>query len=250
MNKKRIWFAWVAVTMLMILPVVIHAAGNDQNSEVTIYFTRHAEKQTVLVDADDGHLIKQCGASKCAEELSSKGILRANLLADWFARNKITEKLTHAYASHKLRTRQTILPTVKEAQLGGDTDKNADDGIQEFPVYNGDSFALELSPEKTSASEQPTIDALMALPPGSVALVAGHSGTLYDIMAGLGLDDVCLKKTVKTCNQDRYPINNVKKAKVADYGDIWKIVIRDGQAKFQFRKNLQIGNLAIINQSE
>lgn len=230
------------LSILIALPTASIADGNDKkknNNKIVIYFTRHAEKQTQVKELDDGQLMEVCGTKKCAEELSSLGELRANLLADWFENKGITKQLTHIFSSHKLRTLQTIRHIAEASGLSGDNDKNADDGVQEFPILNAETneFAEELSPESTSSSESPTINALKNLDPGSVALVAGHSGTLYDIMYGLGLTDACTKATAETCNQDRYPIND--KFKVANFGDIWKVELANGRAKFRFRTNLQ-----------
>ena len=205
---------------------------------VEVYFTRHAEKMTLLEEQDDGSFVEVCGEENCAEVLNAEGELRAELLAEGFAETGLTDRLTHAFSSHKTRTRQTIERIAAEAGLTGDVDKNPDDGIQEFPVENDDGeFATELDPEGTSASEAPTIDALLSLPPGSVALVAGHSGTLYDIMAGLGLQDVCGPDTLETCDQDRYPAKD--NGKVKNFGDLWKITIDGGSPTFVYRVNLQ-----------
>lgn len=203
-----------------------------------IFFTRHAEKETELAENDDGTFSEVCGEDKCSEILNAKGELRAELLADAFRNISITSRLTHAFSSHKTRTRQTIEQIVAEAGLTGDDDKFPNDGIQEYPVLASDGeLATELNPEGTSASEDPTVAALLNLPAGSTALVAGHSGTLYDIMAGLGLTDVCLEDTAATCNEDRYPIND--DFKVANFGDIWKINIVDGVPTFIYRINIQ-----------
>jgi len=213
---------------------------------VEIFFTRHAEKQTELSENEDGSFTEVCGDSKCSEILNAKGELRADLLVDVFSNVGITARMTHAFSSHKTRTRQTIEKIVAEAGLTGDVDKLPNDGIQEYPAMNADgSDATELNPESTSPSEDPTIAALMNLPEGSVALVAGHSGTLYDIMTGIGLSDVCLEATIDTCNQDRYPIN--EKFKVANFGDIWKVTMVDGVAQFVYRVNLQPAQLELID---
>lgn len=220
------------------------AKGYFQPDIVKIYFTRHAEKQTQLevIENEPGKFMEICGEDKCAEELNAAGMLRAKLLADWFHRWGITDRLTHAFASHKLRTLQTIKMIAADAGLSGDEDKNPNDGVQEFPIYvdlesNELVYATELNPESTTESEAPTIDALLNLPAGSVALVAGHSGTLYDIMFGLGLKDACTKDTVDECNQKRYPIDG--SVKVKNFGDIWKVVLVYGKAVFIYRKNLQ-----------
>jgi len=216
----------------------LEAANRSGENAVEIFFTRHAEKMTLQEETGDGTYMDVCGVDKCAEVLNTKGELRAELLADAFFEAGITSRLTHAYSSHKIRTRQTIEMITADAGLSGDTDKNAGDGIQELPVSNDDgSDATELNPESTKGSKAPTIAALMNLSPGSVALVAGHSGTLYDIMAGLGLDDACVKAAVETCDQVRYPVN--AKGKVKNFGDIWKVTLVDGVAEFVYRANLQ-----------
>ena len=225
--------------------VLLESGNAAAEGAVEIFFTRHAEKMTELAEGADGTFIEVCGEKKCSEVLNPEGQLRAELLAEQFRDAGITDRLTHAFSSHKTRTRQTIELIATDAGLSGDIDKNPDDGIQELPVMNkdGSANATELDPESTSGSEQPTIDALLALPEGSTALVAGHSGTLYDIMAGLGLDDVCLSDTVETCNQDRYPIND--SVKVKHYGDIWKISLANGSAQFVYRANLQPAELGL-----
>ena len=228
----------------------LDSASSGSSTDVEIYFTRHAEKMTELSELENGNFQEVCGEDKCSEVLNAKGELRAEMLVDAFATAGVTDRLTHAFSSHKTRTRQTIEAIVAAAGLTGDIDKNAGDGIQEYPVLNNDGSAnaTELDPESTSGSEEPTIEALMALPAGSVALVAGHSGTLYDIMAGLGLADVCLSDTVETCDQNRYPIDS--KVKVKNFGDIWKIVLNEGVASFAYRINLQPKALAVHELSQ
>lgn len=223
----------------------LDAASRDNTDDVEIYFTRHAEKMTQLAAQDDGSLIEVCGESKCGEVLNAKGELRAELLAERFSDSGITQRLTHAFSSHKIRTRQTIEQITAEAGLSGDMDKYPDDGIQEFPISNNDGTAdaTELDPESTTPSEAPVIEALLSLPAGSVALVAGHSGTLYDIMAGIGLTDVCLEATVDTCDANRYPID--EDVKVKNFGDVWKVTLQDGMAEFAYRVNLQPTELSI-----
>ena len=228
----------------------IDAATNDNGNDVEIYFTRHAEKMTQLAEQEDGSFIEVCGESKCAEVLNAKGELRAQLLAELFSEAGITGRLTNAFSSHKIRTRQTIEQITADAGLTGDVDKNPNDGIQEFPISNDDGTAdaTELDPESTSSSVAPVIEALVSLPGGSVALVAGHSSDLYDIMAGIGLTDVCLEETVATCNQDRYPID--EDFKVKNFGDIWKVTLADGVASFAYRVNLQPDALALEELAE
>ena len=224
----------IATVFLLQLPAITHAESNSAKNynRTVIYFTRHAEKMTRLKSAGDveGHLVEDCGLDKCAEILNAKGEFRAVLLADWFQRRGITDRLTHAFSSHKIRTLQTIQLIAADAGLSNDVDLIAD-GVQQLPADG-----TELSPESTSPSEGPTIAALQQLAGGSVALVAGHSGTLYDIMEGLGID---------TSDAEDFPRNG--DGKVRDFGDVWKLVLRNGKARLIYRRNLQPTRLMAID---
>ncbi len=233
-------------------------AGGYQNRPITIYFTRHAEKQTITneigsassytTDAENNfvaldaindkgkNLDEVCaepdskGKITCAEELSDAGEVRAELLAAWFTKRGITRHLDAAISSHKIRTMQTILPTAEAAGLT----------VKQVPVDG-----TELAPVSTTPSECATLEEIAAASPGDTLLVAGHSGTLYDIMgdgnaycAGLGLD---------TGNEDRFPVN--EDGKVRDFGDVWKVVISNGTARFAYRVNLQPKKLSVDNYS-
>ena len=87
--------------------------ANDNDAIVDIYFTHHAEKQTQMKASENGGMVEICGEKKFAEELNSAGSLRADLLAGWFHEEGITGDLTHIYSSHKLRTLQTIQPSLQ-----------------------------------------------------------------------------------------------------------------------------------------
>ncbi len=234
--------------------------GNDSDARLVIYFTRHAEKQTVtkatdtvppgysstpdadpFFSVDDNRasvgdtLNEVCGKKKCAEELSKQGLKRALLLADWFAGRGITNKLDAVYATHKTRTQQTVMPTATVADL-------------EVTALGLDLGYSELSEESTTPSECLTLQAIEnAQTVGyDTILIAGHSGTLYDIMGngvedcggldGLGLDTG--NTAPDTGNPDRFPKDD--EGKVENFGDIWKVVIkRNGEVKFKYRVNLQ-----------
>ena len=244
------------------------AAGHGQRP-VTVYFTRHAEKKTTTValgDAtttyelewsgddfttaapgigDDGapndptaskgdNLDEVCGESKCAEELNALGLLRAELLADWFERHGITRQVDAVYSSHKYRTYQTVAPIA------------ADAGLEVIRLPEG---ASELQPESTTPSECLTLDAIANARAGDTLVVAGHSGTLYDIMgdgngncAGLGLrNEDGTPLTDDSPSSERFPkVESGKNAgKVRDFGDIWKVQVYPNGARFAYRVNLQ-----------
>ena len=207
-------------------------------AEVTVYLTRHAEKQTVMeeVDGSEGVFAEVCGDSKCAEELNPLGKLRAKLLADWFEEQGITENVTNVYSSHKMRTLQTVREIASDAGLTNDKDMMAD-GVQQLPAMNTSELDDGTGSEGTKATIEPTVAALKALESGSVAVVAGHSGTIYQIIEGLGVD---------TKSEADFPrdTRKGKEGKVPTFGDIWKVTIKDdGTAVFDSRVNLQPGGL-------
>ncbi len=231
------------------LPGYTIAGEGYQSNRTVIYFTRHAEKQTTtttlgpaltIIPMTDDPLGSEsnrgsnrddvCGSSKCAEELNALGKLRAQLLADWFDRRGITDDVTHVYASHKVRTRQTVEEIAARAGLIGNDFDLISDGVQQLPADG-----TELNPQSTSPSEQPTIDAIFGLQAGDVAVIAGHSGTLYDIMEGIGID---------TSDPANFPRD--EDGKVRDFGDLWKVVVKNGEAKFKWRKNFQPTKLTFV----
>lgn len=234
--------------------------ADSQTKSVTVYFTRHAEIKITTAAVGVATQLYQipnadvnpiglgligdeipkgskrddvCGISKCAEELSDKGLLRSNLLASWFLQRRVVRTLDAVYASHKYRTYQTVLPTATLADLN----------VTQLPFGAG-----ELDPESTAPSVCFTIDAIMNTPPGDTILIAGHSGTLYDIM-GDG-NDKCTGLGLLTDNQQsshRFPKD--EHGKVRDYGDVWKVVIRNGSARFIYRVNLETTELTIIDRA-
>ncbi len=72
-------------------------------------------------------------------------------------------------------------------------------------------------------------EAVDSLQYGDVAVIAGHSGTLYTIMEGMGIDT--------TDGADfPYKIDSKGKRKVREFGDVWKVVIKNCEAKLIWRK--------------
>lgn len=256
--KKTFLFALCTMLLTVNLPANARSKGHRHSNRVVVYFTRHAEKKTTTeVVEDDGirkSLEEVCGLKKCAEELNELGLMRAELMADWFERKGITSRLTHAFSSHKKRTLQTILPTVNRAIEAGailapDSDNGIDndatsssDGVQEIP---NNPFSDDLNDESTSGSIQGLVDELQTLEPGSVVLAAGHSGTLYKIMGDGDPDKDITGLGIDTSSDIDFPRNS--KGKVRDFGDIWKVVIntRTGIARLAWRKNLEFGRLRV-----
>ena len=212
-------------------------------AEVTVYLTRHAEKQTVMeeVDGSEGMFAEVCGDDKCAEELNPLGKMRARMLADWFEAEGITPNVTNVYSSHKARTLQTVQEIAADAGLSNDKDMKAD-GVQQLPAMNTSELDDGTGSEGTKNTIAPTVEALKALEAGSVAVVAGHSGTIYKIIDGLGID---------TSSETDFPrdTRKGKEGKVPTFGDIWKLTIKDdGTAVFDSRINLQPGALVAQTQ--
>jgi phosphohistidine phosphatase SixA len=102
--------------------------------------------------------------------LTSAGEVRSSLWPDVID----TSRLTHVAASHKVRTQQTVAAVALAAGLPLDIVPNIADCE---PGSEGSENAL-----------QPHIDYIRALPNGSVALIAGHSTTTYEIMEAFGID--------------------------------------------------------------
>lgn len=213
----RITFAFFFIAIFSMVNLSIAFAGD----KVTVYMVRHAEKQTELVDNGNGSFDKvyvydSNGKYRPSEVLNPLGEMRAQLLADHFAKKNITHKLTHVFSSHKQRTRQTVELIAADADLLNDDDQTLD-GVQQLPAFVKE---LDYGYESSSTSKQPMIDALSFLPDGSVVLVAAHSGTIYGIMEYFGID---------TSDEQTYPrIVKDGKVKVQGYGNIWKFTIRDG----------------------
>ena len=250
----------VAATLLAALvPAVSQAAGHRGERPITVYLTRHAEKKTTTtstaaapttydivyddtgtasITANGNTPIDKamsrddvCGVKKCAEELNPLGLARAELLADWFKRRGVTRRLDTVISSHKRRTFQTVAPTAEDANLT----------VMQFPIGG-----TELAPEGTTDSECPTLEAIRASQPGDTVLVAGHSGTLYDIMGDANDDCPTLGLGLNTDNDRRFPKD--EDGKVRDFGDIWKVVIYpNGEARFAYRVNLQPKALFVNN---
>lgn len=167
-------------------PVGVPAAA-PARTPVMVYLVRHAEDNKDDPDAEVpiGHL-------------TPEGQARAEILAERFRQARVDRVLS----SHKIRTFETVLPLAEQHGLV----------VEQFPPL-GSMLDGEMVTEETStgASVDPAIEALLALPPGSVAVIAGHSSTLFAIMAGLGVpvgteaapcsegDTSCLPCTAKSC---------------------------------------------------
>lgn len=114
-------------------------------------------------------------------ELSAEGRARAERLADLLAETGVT----HVFATEYRRTLQTVTPVAKARDL-----------------------EVERLPAKDTAG---LAERLKALPPGAVALVAGHSNSTPRLLAALG---------------HAAPVNIAD----SDFGNVFVVVPREGRA--------------------
>ena len=137
------------------------------------------------------------------------------------------------------------------------------DGVLQIPAEPANSEGNEI--KGNSSSVPPMVEAIQALEPGSVALVAAHSGTIYKIMGGDDTDGNALTAPdgddsvglgIDTTVGDNFAEITLfpkkeSNGKVPTYGDLWKIVINNdtGEAVVEWRKNLQPTRLNLENET-
>jgi hypothetical protein len=163
----------------------------------TVYFVRHAEPN--FKDPD--------------RPLNDKGRARAEKLVAHFAGTPIT----HLYASHTDRTRDTVMPLAKARG----------EPVKQFPPVGSDLDGKIVS-NRTGGSVaiKPLISAVRSLPVGSTAVVAGNSGNLYPVIAGLGVrvDASCTKQS-----NDCVPCAARKCFPRKEFDNVWKLTFtREG----------------------
>ena len=174
-------------------------SGAPQGETTTIYFLRHAEPD--FKDPD--------------RPLTDKGRARAEKLVAHFAGMPIT----HIYASHTDRTRDTVTPLAK---VRGIT-------VKQFPPV-GSELDGKIVGNRTSgaAAIKPLIAALKALPAGSTVVVAANTENLYPVLAGIGapINPVCTAE-----RSDCLPCATRKCFDGKKFNNVWKLMLsRDGRA--------------------
>ena len=185
------------IVMLATLTAYADLGTNDSNS-TTYFLLRHAE-------------INKKAPGK---PLNAQGKQRSQDLVSYMQ----GVRLTHIYATHSDRTRDTATPLAMARSLN----------VVQYPAP-GSTIKSEVVSNETKGkfAIKPMIKALQKLPKGSTALVTANSGNLYAIMAGLGVSvqadcakgaDGCLPCKDKKC----FP----KK----QFNNIWKLVLSaDGE---------------------
>jgi hypothetical protein len=207
--KRPKWLVGSVVIVALLIPILVFGItslggpgyilagdnGDKQNGgqpKVTptqIYLVRHAEQTEDKTD------------------LLPEGYNRAELLAERLTRARVT----HVCSSHLNRAFETVRPT------------GEDHGLPVIQLPEPGSMAGgQVVDQSTSsnASIEPMVEFLLDLPPGSVAVCAGHSGTLLAVMSGLAVEvdpncddprDNCVHGTKK----EDFP---------AEYDNLWIVV--------------------------
>lgn len=197
----------------------------------TIYFLRHAEDREFLLELghaerasisdcrpflNDDRLIEEC----CTETLDTLGEQRAQLLVKWFQDQGLLSTLTDVFATHKIRTLQTVQPIAHAAGLdrdlngdgipdGADVDLRAGDGVQQIPAFVEE---CERGFEIAHNFFGLTVDALRTLPLGSGVVVCGHSASIYPMMEAFGID---------TSNPAKFPKTAI--GRVRGFNNLWVV---------------------------
>jgi broad specificity phosphatase PhoE len=191
----------------------------------TLYFVRHGETQRRLIGTGAGTFAEVCTPTRscCETPLNALGIARRDALTDWFVEQGLAKHLTHLIATNKPRTAETLAALAVASGLGGD--QNGDgvpdgtdddlapgDGIQQYPPR-----VRECDPgfEATTGSRDAVVAAILALPPGSHAVIANHSETMYPIITETtGID---------TSDPVLFPKEDGSSTRVRNFNDLWVV---------------------------
>ena len=171
-------------------------SGMSIADEARIYLLRHAEFDT----------------SDPEKMLSQDGRGRAAALTERFK----DVKVDYVFAGHTLRTRDTVAPLAEAHGLE----------VEQFPSL-GSTVEGQVIDSKTSGkiAAKPLLQAIQQVPDGSTVVVAGNSGNLYAIMAGLGVristtenpcastDASCLPCAARSC----FPEN--------EFNNLWLVIL-------------------------
>ena len=196
-----------------------------ETPSTTLYFLRHGETQRGLVSTGTGTFAEVCTPTRlcCETPLNALGIARRDALAAWFVEHGLAKRLTHLIATNKPRTVETLGALAVASGLGGDQDGDGvldgtdddvmpGDGIQQYPAQ-----VRECDPgfEATTGSQPFIVAAIQALPPGSRAVIANHSETLYSIITETtGVD---------TSDPVVFPKEQGSTTRVRNFNDLWVV---------------------------
>jgi len=173
--------------------------GAPEAEKTTVYVLRHAEPNFKNPELP----------------LTNQGRARAEKLVAFLAGIPIA----HVYATHTDRTRDTVTPLARARGLQ----------VKQFPPI-GSELDGKIVGNRTSGAVaiKPLIAALKSLQAGSTAVVAGNSGNLYPVLAGIGapVNSACTAE-----RSDCLPCATRKCFDGKRFNNVWKLTLgRDGQA--------------------
>ena len=178
--------------------------GLAQEPLVQIYILRHAENDPAPSDPKAIHL-------------TEAGRARAALLAPTFAGIRVT----HLFASHTVRTRETLEGFASDRSLP----------IIQLPIpgssLNGQVVTDEIS---RRAAIDPIADALLRLPAGSIAVVALNSENIYAVLNRLGIPVAPAGKTIAVGERFVPCLDNTCFPTGA-FDRLWYVALRPGQSE-------------------
>lgn len=190
----------IGAALLLFVGAVLPAVAQDPL--VQIYLVRHPETDPAPSDTKAIHL-------------SAVGHQRAALLVPTLAGVKIS----HVFASHTIRARQTLEHIARERSLP----------IVQLPVpgsvVKGQVVTDELSRREAI---EPIAEALLSLPSGSTAVVALNSENIFAVLNRLGVP-VADAGTTCAIGQRCVPcLNNTCFPRDA-FDRVWYIALRPGE---------------------
>jgi hypothetical protein len=184
--------------MLIVFTFLCVVIAVPAQADTQFYFLRHAEVDMKNPD----------------RPLIPKGYERVSSLVEYMK----DKHITHIYATHTDRTRDTVIPLAKEHGLE----------VLQFPKPGSTVGEKEITNRtKGKIAIKPMVNALMKVPDGSVVIVSANSGNLFAIMTGLGVhvgtkdmpcgdkDASCLLCKDKSC----FPKN--------EFHNIWLVTVSD-----------------------
>lgn len=229
-SETRLRGRLVAVVLTGMAVWTLQASAHPRST--LLFFLRHSENEVKSIRTNSGStvpatFVEDCTPTRscCIQPLSALGLARRDALAEWFVQHGLARGLTHLIATNKPRTVETLRPLAVASGLGADRDGDGTpdgtdvdlapgDGIQQYP-----SNALECDSafQRTADSRPLIVEAIRALPPGSRAVIANHSDTLYAIITEA--------TRVDTSDPVQFPKEDGSTTRVRNFNDLWLIEV-------------------------
>lgn len=193
-QKKLKTFSVIVAALLLGMGSLLTscATADSKGSDQTqIYFLRHAEIDKSTKD----------------KPLNTKGKTRADELVKHFSGKRIT----HIYATHTDRTRDTVAPLAKKRGVS----------LKQIPAP-GSSIKGETvtNRSKGKIAIKPLIKTLQNLPKGSSVVVSANSGNIFAVMAGMG---VPVRESCKNNSNGCLPCKSKSCFPKKQFNNIWTV---------------------------